>query len=222
MTPDDAQIARLLSAAGSLITLAPRTFVISRPLSLLNLWCLTDLTNPDDGCKRIRITGNVFASPGRNCISVIHGSDVLIDGNDFYDANGLDPACAVDLEPNQNEAPGITRDVTITNNRVRNCRKGIAVQGMVAGMTGVVIQGNRVDGCEVAGIYCEASGAVVKDNVCRGSKGWDLNVSNADCCTITNNVTDKLYADNIGHGNAVGHTIEGNVGQINTQYAVLK
>jgi len=174
------------------------------------VWCGVRWTDPKDHCQGVRVTGCRFSDPGRNCISVIHGTDIRIDHNTFADAVTSDPFSAVDVEPNAGDAPGITSDVTLEENLVRNCGKGLAVQGMVKGLSGMVFRGNIIRDCRVAGIYCEAVGAVIMGNVASGSP-FDVNVSNCDGVTMTANVCGSVYVDTHGVKEPKGHTLTGNV-----------
>jgi len=181
------------------------------------VWCATVGTDVNSASKYIRVTGCTFDSPGRNGISIIHGAFVRIDHNIFRNARGLDPQCGVDIEPNPTDAPGIAHDIILESNLVENCGKGLAAN-VGFEMYGITFRSNDITGCDT-GLFNAASGASILGNVVSGSKSLDINVSNADRCSLLNNVAGSIYADTYSIPSPVGHTLIGNVGEVNVKYA---
>ncbi len=185
------------------------------------LWTGSDPTNPGDHCRAVRITGCTIADPGRNCISVIHGTGIRIDHNTLIGAATSAPMAGLDVEPNAGDAPGITTDVEADHNVVDGCGSGLCAQGMVAGMTGIKFRFNQVRGCASKGIFLTASGALVDGNDVRGtSPGFDINLSSCTGGIVQFNTAGQIYADEYGVPTPIGHVLTGNsAASIDTRFA---
>ena len=121
-----------------------------------------DATDRSNQSRSIRILENHFAGGGngRNGVSVVDATDVVISCNTFVDvAADIHPA-GIDLEP---DLPGqdIT-NVVITGNTFENCRQGIQAYGLIRTATGVkrrlVIANNTVRGSRNQGMGIRVSG----------------------------------------------------------------
>ena len=76
-------------------------------------------------CSDIRVLGCTVTNNRRNNISVVSASNVLIDGCDVSNANGVLPEAGIDVEPNPGDA--VSYNVIITNCSVYgNAKQGIS------------------------------------------------------------------------------------------------
>lgn len=97
--------------------------------------------------KRISIIGNLFDNIRRDCVTIIGGEQILVDGNHFY--NGKDYAYPVTnagvwIEANNSSQP--THGVTVTGNTFKNMLSGVGCyNGQGATVDGIVISSNSFD-----------------------------------------------------------------------------
>ena len=76
-------------------------------------------------CTGTKITNCVLTNNGRNNISVVSSSNVVIDGCDISNANGNLPEAGIDVEPNPGDA--VSNNVVITNCHIYgNTNEGIS------------------------------------------------------------------------------------------------
>lgn len=110
--------------------------------------------------EQIRFRGNTFDGvnqDNRNAISIIDGSDVVIEGNHFLNTTRTDMPGAIDIEPNSANTWAKVAGITIRGNTFRNIRAGIAgvvslvmqvaQASLTVPMTGLVIAGNTFVDC---------------------------------------------------------------------------
>jgi parallel beta-helix repeat protein len=76
-------------------------------------------------CTGTKILNCVLTNNGRNNISVVSSSNVIIDGCDISNANGNLPEAGIDVEPNPGDA--VSNNVVITNCHIYdNGREGVS------------------------------------------------------------------------------------------------
>lgn len=120
-------------------------------------------------CQRISVRHCNFVACHRNGISVIDAEDVTIADNNFRDITG-DPGSPVDIEPNSPEQHG--NRISIANNHVERCFRGISLSLQFSGPTsenfrGETVSGNTIEGTLYGwGIYVlwQQAGAIVSGN----------------------------------------------------------
>lgn len=74
--------------------------------------------------ERVTVRNNMFdgiANYGRNGVSIIEGSGIVVEGNKFRNTSSTTMPGAIDVEPDTTMTWAVLRDIFIRNNRFENC-----------------------------------------------------------------------------------------------------
>ncbi|MBE5843690.1 MAG: hypothetical protein E7302_05840 [Butyrivibrio sp.] len=86
-------------------------------------------SNNSSGCNNVKITNCIINSSGRNNIAIVDADNVTIDKCKIYKAQGRQPECGINIEPNTNggkpKKSQICKNITIKNTKVTCVKMGV-------------------------------------------------------------------------------------------------
>ena len=174
-------------------------------------------------CTGTKITNCVLTNNGRNNISVVSSSNVVIDGCDISNANGNLPEAGIDVEPNPGDA--VSNNVVITNCHIYgNTNEGISFPAPAptplietAVVSNCHIYDNGTQGIRASYVKnLEVTGCVIYGN---GAGG----IQDTAALATSLNIDGNIIFDNTGsgiEGFASGTIIANNTIRNNTQWGI--
>ncbi len=177
------------------------------------------VTNASSG---ITFCGVVGDHNRRQGISIVSGEGILVKDSTFKNTQGTDPACGIDVEPNEGQTVSnlVITDCTVTNNAGGGIAGGPPyTMRKVANFTGSRISHNLITGNKAAGILISAcEGNTIEGNTIGHTEGYGVLLRGEALRmvvtgnTITGSTKDGIYLEDCAGTVVTNNKVSGNAG----------
>jgi parallel beta-helix repeat protein len=158
----------------------------------------------------------------RQGLSIVSGDGILVKDSTFTNTQGTDPACGIDVEPNDGKTVSnlVITDCTVTNNAGGGIAGGPPyTKRKAAFFTGSRFSHNVVTGNKAAGILISAcDGDIIENNTIGSTEGYGLLLRSEALRmvvtgnTITGSTKDGIYLEDCAGTVVTGNKVSGNTG----------